>query len=450
MKPCQRGLLLLLSALTLLGPPARAGFSVATPAGDRLEVRTWGEANRGPLFIWLLNQYAESRRADGLASALAARGATVWRVDLLDALMLARSAEAIRNLDGSAVASLLEAGVTRGRGPVVLVACDRMAVPVLKGLRHWQLGAQARSEAARRSVAGGVLFFPNLYQGTPVAGEEPALMGIVGASNMPLMIMQPALGAHRNRLPSLMATLHGAGSPALAWLVPEVRDYYLMQSEKPDSESLEALGGPVPEAVERAIAATPEQLLAAARLLDASPKPSRPRPLAGQPSRATAPAYGLIERPRLTAPPLQLADSRGQVRSWQRGRVTLVNFWATWCPPCVHEIPSMNRLAAAYAPEDFEIVSVNFKEDPTHVQAFLKRVNVDFPVLLDQDGSAAARWKVFAFPSSFLVDRSGQVRHSVNTAIEWDGEEAKRVIDSLIREPRTTAKASTNPAKRAD
>jgi thiol-disulfide isomerase/thioredoxin len=117
------------------------------------------------------------------------------------------------------------------------------------------------------------------------------------------------------------------------------------------------------------------------------------------------------------------------------GQVTLVNFWATWCPPCIHEIPSMNRLAAAYPPGTFEIVSVNFKEDPAHVSDFLKRVDVAFPVLLDRDGEAATRWKVFAFPSSFLVDRAGRIRYSVNTAIEWDSAETRAVIDRLVREP---------------
>ena len=94
----------------------------------------------------------------------------------------------------------------------------------------------------------------------------------------------------------------------------------------------------------------------------------------------------------------------------------------------------MNRLAAAYDAKDFGIVSVNFKEDPEHVLAFLKRVNVDFPVLLDRDGLASARWKVFAFPSTFLLDRRGNMRYSVNTAIEWDDAAVKAVIDKLLLE----------------
>jgi thiol-disulfide isomerase/thioredoxin len=432
----------LLILLFLLCPPALAGFSVTTESGDRIEVRVWGESNTGPLYIWLLNQYAETGRYDSLAAALAEQGASVWRVDLLDALMLERTAEAIRNMSGDPVASLLQAAVKTERRPIVLVASDRMAVPLLKGMREWQVRRQSSKDAAGKAdaVAGGILFFPNLFRGTPVAGEEPELMEIVSATNLPLMIMQPELGSNRGRLPGLLKTLHTAGSPAYTWLVPEVRDYYLLQTEKPQSESLQAMAGKVPEPVERAISATPRRIQMAARLLDASPKPSKPRPISEVQLKASAPAYGLIERPRRPAPDFKLLDAHGKIHSLKQGpnpgRVTLVNFWATWCPPCVHEIPSMNRLAAAYDEREFGIVSINFKEDPQHVLAFLKRVNVDFPVLLDDDGAVSGRWKVFAFPSSFLLDRQGNIRYSVNTAIEWDDPEVKTVIQRLLNEDR--------------
>lgn len=427
--------------LLLFCSPAQAAFSITTSSGDKLEIKVWGETNRGPLFIWLLNQYGENKRADSLAAELAKKGASVWQADLLDALMLERTAEAIRNMDGGPVSSLIEAAVGKGRRPIVLVASDRMAVPLLKGLREWQLRVQSGKTgktADLRAVAGGVVFFPNLYRGTPVAGEDPELMEIVAATNMPLMIMQPALGSNRTRLPSLLKTLHAAGSPAYSWLLPEVRDYYLLQTEKPRSESLQAMAGKVPAPVEQAIRQTPDQLLAAARLLDASKKPAKPHAMREAGKNAIAPAYGLIERPRQRAPSFSLTDAYGKTENLRQslGRITLVNFWATWCPPCVHEIPSMNRLAAAYDKKDFGIVSINFKEDPEHVLAFLKRVDVDFPVLLDRDGAVSGRWRVFAFPSTFLLDQNGNIRYSVNTAIEWDTDEAKAVIDKLLKEAR--------------
>jgi len=424
----QRFILPLVLLLITLPQCVQADFALDLEDGERLDVRVWGEDNPGPLIVWLINQYGETEGPHNQAARLAERGATVWQVDLLDSLLLQRSNEVIRGLSGEPVAALLAKAVASGRGPIVITTCDRMTVPLLRGLRDWQKQADDMSD-----VAGGILFFPNLYRGTPVAGEDPELLGIVSATNMPLVILQPELGTNRHRLEDLLETFHQAGSPAYGWLVENVRDYYLLRSESPEAVELEYLGGPLPLEVRQAILDTPSQLLLATRLLNRTPRPDRVLPLDEEAETSAPLPFGLVERPAYSPPDYELLDARGTRHRLEEnlGRVTLVNFWATWCPPCVHEIPSMNRLAAAYDEQEFGIVSINFKEAPDHILAFMDKVDVDFPVLMDEDGEVAGQWRVFAFPSSFLLDRRGQVRYSVNTAIEWDTDEVRDVIDRL-------------------
>ena len=404
---------------------------VETGTGDLLELRVSQGRGSGPLFLWLDNQYAETERPREIAGKLADAGATVWQVDLLDDLFLERSAEAIRSIDGEPVADLIAAALESGIGPVVLVACDRMAAPLLRGMRAWQ---QRSGDASQ--LAGAILFFPNLYRGTPIAGEAPELLGIVSGTNLPVMIVQPALGSNRSRLDELVGTLRKAGSQAYTMIVEDVRDYYLLRTETPEAESFDSMRGPVPPEIEKAIAETPERMLSAARLLALGPGPAAPVDIVLDEDEPVAPAYGLVERQGQPAPDFALDDTRGEHHRLadSLGRVTLVNFWATWCPPCVHEIPSMNRLAGAYDPVDFAIVSINFKESPEHILKFMERVEVDFPVLVDADGAVSGEWGVFAFPSSFILDHEGRVRYSVNTAIEWDVKETHSVIDALLQE----------------
>jgi thiol-disulfide isomerase/thioredoxin len=422
----------LLVLLLLVAAGVRADFTLPLDSADQLEVYEFGIEGDGPLFLWLVNQYGELGTPNALIENLADRGATVWRTDLLESLLLQRSSEAVRNLDGAPVAALLEAAVRTGRGPIVVVACDRMSVPLLRGLRDWQQRAEDPE-----AVAGGILFFPNLYRGTPVAGEDPELLGIVSATNLPLAIVQPELGSNRDRLGGLLAVLHAAGSPAYGWLVSQVRDYYLLYSEAPVNLALESSAGQMPPEVRQALVETPNQLLRLAQLLARTPRSHGVLPLNEASDQPIVPAFGLVERPPRPAPGYDLVDARGSRHAIAEnlGRVTLVNFWATWCPPCVHEIPSMNRLAAAYDEREFAIVSINFREDPEHILAFMGEVDVDFPVLMDEDGAVSRDWGVFAFPSSFLLDRQGQIRYSVNTAIEWDTDEVREVIDRL-RHPR--------------
>lgn len=409
----------------------QAGFTVHLEGADQLEVHEFGAQGDGPLFLWLVNQYAELETPNAIIRTLAERDATVWRTDLLDSLLLQRSGDAIRSMDGAPVAALLDAAVRSGRGPVVVVACDRMAVPLLRGLRTWQESADDTT-----AVAGGILLFPNLYRGTPVAGEEPELLGIVAATNMPVAVFQPALGTNRDRIGPLLETLYAAGSPAYAWMIDGVRDYYLLHSEEPENKALETMAGIMPEDVRRAVANTPQQLLEAARLLAVTPRPAHVAALDERAEMPIAPAYGLIEREPRPAPDYALVDARGSDHELAEslGRVTLVNFWATWCPPCVHEIPSMNRLAAAYDEREFAIVSINFREEPEHILQFMREVAVDFPVLMDEDGQVSREWGVFAFPSSFILDRQGRIRYTVNTAIEWDTDTVRQVIDRLRAE----------------
>lgn len=386
-----------------------------------LEAEVLGEEGKGPLFIWLISQYGHAEEPRAIGAALVLRGAEVWLVDLLDSLLMERTSDNVRNLEGEPVLALIEAAQRAVEGtsrPVVLVACDRMAAPALRGMRLWQ----ARGVASSR-LAGAVLFFPNLYRGNPVAGEDPELIGIARATNMPVFVMQPELGTQRWRFAELLDALHAGGSAAWGWFLPQVRDFFYLHFEQPTPSE------------EQMTTQIPQRLFTAARLLAAAPHPSVPAPLDGAADKAKGATSGLVMRKApVEAPGFDLIDTRNRRLRLEdyRGKVLLVNFWATWCPPCVHEIPSMNRLAAEYNPGRFEIVSINFKEDAEHMRGFLKKVAVDFPVLLDPQGQAARQWKVFAFPSSFLVDAQGRIRYSVNSAIAWDTDEVRQVVDGLI------------------
>ncbi|WP_333843645.1 TlpA disulfide reductase family protein, partial [Pelomicrobium sp.] len=134
-------------------------------------------------------------------------------------------------------------------------------------------------------------------------------------------------------------------------------------------------------------------------------------------------------------PPLALPDLSGRVHRLEdyRGQVVLVNFWATWCPPCRAEMPSMQRLQDKLAGRPFAILAVDMGETEAEVRDFLKEVPVRFPILLDKDGAALRAWKVRAFPTSFVVDTEGRVRYSLFGAKEWDDPDALEKIGVLLQ-----------------
>ncbi|ACX96707.1 TlpA family protein disulfide reductase [Halothiobacillus neapolitanus] len=421
----------------------RAWADFTLPYGDQgneLDVKVvGGEHQRGPLFLWFTNQYGRTTGAEAIAHALARRGATVWMVDLLDSLLLQRSNEVVRGLNGKGVAALMTAGVKTGR-PVTVVGLDRMAVPILRGLRDWQASATNPD-----AITGAVLLFPNLYRGTPVAGEPPSFLGIVAATNMPVMILEPERGVNRNRLGSLLDALQGAGSPTFARIIPDVRDYFPLHLKTAQNASLKNLPDFMKPEEAKAMQALPNELLESSTLLAQAPHSAKVLPLDHALDKPIQQRFGLIPVTNQQAKNFALPDLNGNVHRLVHGAlesrpaVTLVNFWASWCPHCIQEIPSMNRLAESYPEGKLRVLSINFKESTAHVRHFMKQFSVHFPVLIDRQGDVAAQWGVFAFPSSFLVDDRGRILYSVNASIDWDTPKVKALIDQIIREEKRSA-----------
>lgn len=96
-----------------------------------------------------------------------------------------------------------------------------------------------------------------------------------------------------------------------------------------------------------------------------------------------------------------------------RGKIVMVDFWASWCAPCLKSLPLYESLRQEFAREDFEIIAVSVDEAAADAQQFLAKHAVSFPVVFDEGGAIAARWSPPAMPTSYLVDRDGvvQTRH---------------------------------------
>ncbi len=81
----------------------------------------------------------------------------------------------------------------------------------------------------------------------------------------------------------------------------------------------------------------------------------------------------------------------------------IVNFWATWCAPCVAEMPALQRLRDRLAATGVEVIAVNFQENAARIRPFVEQAGLTFPVVRDHDGTLRAAWKVNVFPASFVV-----------------------------------------------
>ena len=165
---------------------------------------------------------------------------------------------------------------------------------------------------------------------------------------------------------------------------------------------------------------------------------------------AAAAAQGLRPWPGGATPPLDLPDVAGREHRLAdyRGKVVLVNFWATWCEPCREEMPSMKKLRASLAGKPFEVLAVNFGEPERRVKRFLDEVPLDFPVLLDRDSAVAKLWRARVLPVTYVVGPDGAIRYMALGGIDWADEAVRRAILALMPPAATQPRAALSAAFR--
>ena len=142
-----------------------------------------------------------------------------------------------------------------------------------------------------------------------------------------------------------------------------------------------------------------------------------------------------------TAPDFTIKDADRTVSLSQfRGKIVVLNFWATWCPPCVEELPSLVQLQKKFQGTDVTVLAVSVDDDPDAYHKFLKDHGVDFLTVRDPgkqlengtgvDAPVAASYGTFTFPETYIIDRNGVIRRKFIGAIDWNQQE---IVEYLAR-----------------
>lgn len=137
-----------------------------------------------------------------------------------------------------------------------------------------------------------------------------------------------------------------------------------------------------------------------------------------------------------SAPNAEIADMEGKKRKMSefRGKPVIVNFWATWCPPCRAELPSMNNAWAKLKNEDIVMLAVNMGESEDMIEPFTLEHPIDFTILLDKTGQYALDWRVKGLPTTYIVNPDGQVVYQAVGGREWDDDKILDVVRALKKQ----------------
>ena len=131
---------------------------------------------------------------------------------------------------------------------------------------------------------------------------------------------------------------------------------------------------------------------------------------------------------------LKSIDGKNIKLSELSGNVVLINFWASWCGPCLQEMPLLNAIHQKYEPLGFTVLGVNVEENSANARAFLAERGVDFPILLDSKNQVSKLYDVVAMPTTVVVDRDGNMRFLHKGYKAGDETEYRKMVKKLVRE----------------
>jgi len=386
-------------------------------------ITTIYKAKGNTLFLWLYSEAGPQKTEEKIIRELINKNIEVWRVDLFSSHFLPVAASSMDRIPDTDFSQLIEYAYQKTGKKIIPVTTGRGSLPLLRGAHLWQT-----TYPDSTALTGVILMSPKFYIETPDPGVEAKLQPIVEQTNLPIFILQPKKSPWYWKLDKTIPALEKSGSDVFVKRIKGVRDRYYF---RPDADKYE----------KKISTQLPKTLKQAAKSLIALPYKKRKAVIShntklniqtGKKERRLKSFRGNPNPPTLRLP--NLKDKVVDLKDL-KGKVVLVNFWASWCPPCVHEMPSMQRLQNRFFSKGFTILGVNMAEDKKTVQQFLDtKVDVQFPILFDENGAALKSWGVFAFPTSYIVDKQGKIRYAIFGGVDWEQESIIRKIEQLVNE----------------
>lgn len=403
--------------------PAYQKAEVSLESGTDL-IYTHYEDNNDRLIIWLPSEYGASSEMIESLLSISDEGFDIWALDLHESYMVPAGRSSIGKFSADDVYALMRIANTKGYKHIILSSANRGAVLALKAGRLWQ-----EKHPDDHAFPGYIFLHPHLIEGSVEIGSDAKYIPLSRSVNKPVYILMPEYSTKFLRSDQVVGQLETGGAAVklqpLKGITAGFHARHKSDLNPVDIAIRQRMGEFFSAGVDFLFKSKqPKAVAVKEKQAEPTKKESKRLPslypYRGNPDPAKLNLKGLFSQS------YDLED--------YRGKVVLINFWASWCGPCVKEIPSLNRLVKKLEGENFALLTVDIKEPPEKILGFFKEHHIEhnFPVLMDIDGSASKQWKVYAYPSNYLLDKNGKIRYGYRGALEWDKEDIVKTIRSLL------------------
>lgn len=387
---------------------------------DDTEISITKFGKDGDRVLWIPSEYGVNKNKHySILRSLAALQHEVWLAELHESYFIPAGRSSYTKIPVDDISRLIEKSMPEDNRKLFIVSTGRAAVLSVLALNKWQA-----KTGGNKNFGGIVMIHPSFQADTPTPGTAMEYLPLVDATQLPIFIIQPKKSNKYWYLNALVSRLSDSGSKVYTQIIEQASDGYHVRPETSNAEI--QMAKMLPEHIARAIL-----------LLSKTEVEVQQQHRQDKVWKVSSIAETLQPYPGSTrAQPLELDDIDGNSHSLEdyRGKIVVLNFWATWCPPCVEEIPSLGRLQQAFSDEDLVVLSVDIGESRKEVDAFLQQVPADFPVLLNPDGTTVKQWKIIAFPTTFVIDRGGFIKLAYFGGLEWDHPDVVQQLQGLVKQ----------------
>lgn len=404
----------------------RAQTEESIVINDDLEIpvtRYEAFTENAPILLWLPSSRGTSNKQAITASALGDIDIETWIVDLHTAYFVDNGRSSVQHFRAQDIADLIRSAAAQTSKNVYVMTTDDVAKPGLEGIALFQ--QQAAQSNTSSAVGGAILFHPNLNYPATEPGMPVQYIPVASNSTIPIYFIQPSISTKQWRSQELQEVLQSGGSPVFMHAMPGVSAGFHLRPDEDLSDADLEQRNRLPDDLKRAI-----------NLLSLQTSVPAPKTLTTQPkSSGKKRRYGLNNLNNRIALPLTLDNLNSQIVqiNYSENKLSLVSFWASWCEPCIKELPSLKRLHDDYFDKGLRIVTVNIGETKDQIQQTIEEFSMSgYTNLRDPEGVMMKSWNVYGYPSNFLIASSGRMSFGSIGGVEWDEPEVREIIDALL------------------